>query len=106
MSTTETGSRTYAGEYQAVFDSVVRVAPTVNLKVTSADPATGLITMTSGFSFSSWGEKVSVNVGQVTEGSIQVDIQSKLKFGLVDWGKNKKNLNKLFFGVEQALATP
>ena len=32
--------------------------------------------------------------------------RSDLKFGLVDWGKNQKNLNKLFLRIDQALAGP
>jgi hypothetical protein len=100
------GSQTFAGEYPAVFDAVCQAAQANGMTVKSADPATGTILLTSSVSLASWGENVSVQVGQVQPGTISVGIRSSLKFGLVDWGKNKKNLDAQFARIEQVLATP
>jgi hypothetical protein len=34
-----------------------------------------------------------------------VGVRFKLKFGLVDWGKTKKNLDRLFASIDQVLAS-
>jgi hypothetical protein len=106
VATQKTASQVFAGEYQVVFDAVCRAAQAGGMKVLSADPATGAISLSTSMSMTTWGENLSVQVGQLQPGSIQVTVRSSLKFGLVDWGKNEKNLKAMFFRIEQALAAP
>ena len=104
MATSRSAARTYAGDYAAVFDAVCRAAPEAGLKPATADPATGVITLSSSVSLASWGENITIQVGQVQPGTIQVTIRSGLKFGLVDWGRNDKNLAALFARIDAAVA--
>lgn len=104
MATSRSAARTYAGDYAAVFDAVCRAAPETGLKPAIADPATGVITLSSSLSLASWGENITIQVGQVQPGTIQVTIRSGLKFGLVDWGRNDKNLAALFARIDAAVA--
>lgn len=106
MATSKSDARTYAGEYQSIFDAVCRAAAGAGMKVVSADPGTGAIRLSSSMSMASWGENLSIQVGQLAAGSIQVSARSALSFGLVDWGKNQKNLDKLFFAIEREVTAP
>jgi hypothetical protein len=86
-----------------VFDAVCRGAQAAGMTVKVADPATGRVVLSSSMSLASWGENLEIQVGQLQPGTIQVAVRSSLKFGLVDWGRNDKNLKALFFRIEQAL---
>ena len=69
-------------------------------RIRQADPAAGRLEARAGFSFWSYGENVWVQVG---DGST-VDVRSECIWPtqLVDWGKNKRNVNR-FFGHLAAL---
>lgn len=51
------------------------------------------ITALTRTSFWSWGETVIVNVWDM-DGVTQLKINTRLNMGLVDWGKNQRNVNK------------
>ncbi len=106
MATSKDAARAYTGDYPVVFDAVCRAAQEMGMTLAQADPATGVITGKSSVSLSTWGENLTINVWQETPGTIQVRARSGLKFGLVDWGKNQKNLNQLFLKIDQALSGP
>lgn len=106
MATSKSEAQTYAGEYAAVFDAACRAAGLVGMTVTRADPSTGVINLSSSMSFTSWGENVVLQVGQLGPGAVQVAVRSDLKFGLVDWGKNAKNVNQLLGTIDVALHQP
>lgn len=48
----------------------------------------------------SWGEHITINVGQHPQGSV-VHIESKcaMPVQLVDWGRNKKNVDHIVRGL-------
>lgn len=106
MATESTAERTYVGEYGPVFEAVRQAAAAAGLNVAAADPATGRLEMTSSVSLASWGERMEVQVGQAAPGSQVVRMRSALKFGLVDWGKNKRNVERLLAAVDALLAAP
>jgi hypothetical protein len=54
----------------------------------------------------SWGENIQVVVGSDGPGRSRAKITSSLKFGLVDWGKNRKNLDTIEAAVQAELAAP
>ncbi len=43
----------------------------------------------------SWGEQIKVLMATSPGGGTQVLAESKLVFGFVDWGRNKKNVDQL-----------
>lgn len=103
MATAKDAARTYQAEYAPVFDAACRAAARCGMGVQTADPATGAITLSTSMSMMSWGENLGVQVGQVEPGTIQVGIRSDVKFGLVDWGKNTKNINQFFAALDAEL---
>jgi hypothetical protein len=109
MAPSSEASRRFAGEFDTVFDAVCRAARAEQMKVRHADPATGIVAVSSDMTAFSWGENADIRVWRIDEsdgGGIGVAVESKLKFGLVDWGKNKRNIDKLFARVDHVLADP
>lgn len=93
----------YAGEQPQVFDAACRTAGTLKLTVTAANPAYGQATLSAGMSLFSWGEDLHLQVFQAGAGVVAVTLRSGLKFGLVDWGRNRRNLEKYFSALSTAL---
>src|SRR5262245_44492135 len=94
----------YPLPYPVVFDAFIRAIPLASMKVDSADPQNGIINASSGISFSTWGERVSVRIGAASADSTTAVISSDLKFGLVAWGKHERNFRNLFDAVNRVLA--
>lgn len=82
--------------YPVVLDAVARVLGHRGLKVTTVDPVHGMVFATRGVGLGSWGENVTVEVGQVSaQTPTQVQVTSALVFGLADWGRNRKNVQAI-----------
>ena len=105
MANSKTETRVLPGAYDSVFRAVCDAARMSTMLIMLADPATGVVQLNSDISLASWGERISV---QVRPGptDVQVTITSSLQFGLVDWGRNGKNINALFDLIASALANP
>jgi hypothetical protein len=82
----------YPYPYAAVFDAVVATLPRVPATIRTADPATGIVTASTGMGARSWGERITVTVWEPAPGSTALTITSQTTFQLVDWGKNSKNI--------------
>jgi hypothetical protein len=93
MSKSET--RVVPGTYDNVFRAVCDAARAEAMTLKSAEPGTGLIRLSSLASMATWGENLDVNLRPAASG-VEVTIHSSLKFGLVDWGRNRENIEKLF----------
>ena len=109
MSNSSEASRRFLGDYDTVFDAVTKAARAEKMAVRYADPNTGIVSISADMTAFSWGENADIQVWRIADedgGGIGVAIQSKLKFGLVDWGKNKRNIDKLFARVDHVLADP
>jgi hypothetical protein len=99
-------TRTFTGDYDAVFNAACWAAGESGMTLHHADRVAGVISLTTSASFASWGERVGVRLGQDAPGCVQVSARSELKFGLVDWGSNAKNLDRLFRQMDAALGRP
>lgn len=49
--------------------------------------------VSTGVSWKSWGENLTLTVSPTSNGFSEVAINSSSKFGVVDWGKNQENFN-------------
>lgn len=63
-----------------------------------AIPGGAQLEFTSGVSALSWGENITVRLTETANGFTMTDIISECLFPtqIIDWGKNKKNVTKLF----------
>ena len=104
MSKAET--RVLSGTYDNVFRAVCDAAQAELMTVKSADPAAGLIRLSTGVSLTTWGENLDVNLRPAASNGVEVTIHSTLKVGLVDWGRNRQNIEKLFGRLSAVLAAP
>ena len=99
-------SAEFAASKQEVFDAVVRAIPTVQkMRIAATDPEKGQIKAKGGITWRSWGEDLTVVVEEVGPERTRVTVSSMLKFGLVDWGKNKRNVDDVLYQISQALAS-
>ncbi len=97
----QTSEFAYPYPAQVVFPCLLSALQKVNgMKVTRHDKVTGTITISSGISWKSWGESMTIRVASSAEGQCLVKFQSASDLALIDWGKNKDNIDR----VAQALA--
>ncbi len=91
--------------YPVVLDAFTRVLPQIGFRVSTVDPARGMVFAARPTSLWSWGENVTIQVGQVapTEPS-EARVDSALAFGLVDWGRNRRNVEKIVAEIDGFLA--
>ena len=92
-STSET--RLVPGAYDGVFNAVCHAAASSGMTVTLADPAAGVIQLSTSMGLATWGENLTAHLRPLPTG-VEVTLSSALKFGLVDWGKNRQNIETLF----------
>lgn len=64
-------------------------------KIQKSDPQAHSFFIKSGASMTSWGETLQITINPSLNGSSEVVISSKSKFGLLDLGKNQENINDL-----------
>jgi len=99
-------ARQLSGDYDTVFRAVLDAARAEGFLITGVDWANGTVYLSREMSVVSWGENLHVEVGVSSPGTVDVTVRSSLKFGLVDWGRNKKNLARLFSCIETLAAAP
>lgn len=105
MAISSDGTATFKGEYGTVFDAVCTAAVAEQMTLRGANPSTGVITISSSISAFSWGQNGTIRVWQHEPGTIAVSIRSSLKFGLVDWGRNRRNVERLLARIGSILAS-
>lgn len=89
----------------AVFEALGRVLAGQGARITQSDPAAGRIVAKTSFTMASYGETIVMTVAPNAPGGTRLTIRSTLKWGLVDWGKNRRNLDKLVDGLTALLGT-
>lgn len=83
-----------------VFQACVKAVPQCGFRITGSDPEAGHIEARTKTSMRSWGEKITIT----TSPAGRVDINSTCYWiQVVDWGKNKANVNALFSALGQLL---
>ena len=105
MATATEETRAFQGSYESVFNAVCGAAQANGWTVSAADPSAGSLLVSAGMSMLSWGEYGEIRVAPAETGVVMVGVRFKLKFGLVDWGKTKKNVDRLFASIDQVLAS-
>jgi hypothetical protein len=100
MPAAKSDTRIFPGNYNSVFQAVCQAAATSGMTVTLADPTAGVIQMSKSMDLVTWGENLSAYLRPVSSG-VEVTLSSALKFGLVDWGRNRQNIEALFHRIAQ-----
>ena len=99
-------SRLYTTGSERVVDAArtaVEEIATITDTATEAEGAT--IIAEVRVSLSSWGEKITLTITSTPEGTL-VNVHSLclFPFQVMDWGKNRRNTDRLLSGIEDQLA--
>lgn len=97
------GSMAFPGSrVDEVFQACERAVPQCGFKIASSSPAAGQIQASAKLGFRSWGENITISVSP----EARVDIKSSCRgIQLVDYGKNKANVDALFSALAAILQT-
>jgi hypothetical protein len=91
--------------YAEAFEATLQALPTINMSIKGADAANGVITASTGISLASWGEDLTIRLAAAEGGQgTNLWMESKMKFGLVNWGKHEKNFQAVANAVQARLA--
>lgn len=74
-----------------------------HFSIKSTDPAYRTIHAHAGFSFRSIGENIKIVVSPTENGMSQISVSSVSKMALIDWGKNKDNLDMIMRRLAEEL---
>jgi uncharacterized protein (DUF1499 family) len=106
VATSSEAHQLFPHDYSTVFDGTVAALQTSGFSIKVADPTNGTIIASSSMDLMSWGEDLQLRLWQEHDGQSAVQVASSSKFGLVDWGKNKKNVDKLFAAIHAHVSNP
>ncbi len=100
MPASHQGSMTFPAGRDNVFQACLQAVSQSGFRVLGSSQETGRIDARSGAGLRSWGENIAVTV---SDGG-RVDIKSSCRgIQVIDYGKNKANVNALFSALSAAL---
>lgn len=86
-------SMTFPAGRDEVFRACMKAVSQCGFRIAESNPEAGQIEARAGMSMRSWGERITIT----TSAAGRVDIKSSCRgIQLVDYGKNKANVNALF----------
>ncbi len=85
-----------------LFEKMREVLTEAGFKVHHAEKDAGILFATSAISFFSWGENIYVDITE-SSGKTKVDFCSACFFGIVSWGRNEKNYERMMETFENSL---
>jgi len=105
-----TGSVEYPYSRKTVFDAVMAASRNIDgFELDSADEMSGHLTLKAGVSWSSWGENIPIQLVSISPVRTKVEIISTPKTGVLfgganDFGKNRRNIEKIISAISAQLA--
>lgn len=104
------GTVEYPFSQKTVFKAIMEAAPNIEgLSVDSADEMSGRVTFKAGVSLASWGENIPVQLVRIAPTRTQMKVLSTPKTGVMfggamDFGKNRRNIEKIISAVSTVLS--
>jgi hypothetical protein len=87
------GSMTFPAGSDEVFQACLRAVPQCGFRIAEPDPEARLIKARARMGMRSWGENITITIS--ADG--RADIKSSCRWiQVIDYGKNKANVNALF----------
>jgi len=98
-------SISYAVPAGVVFNAAAQAVQNLpGWSVREVNQAGWYITASVSLSLWSWGENILIQVTEPTPGQPSVNASSSSVFAIFDFGRNKRNINKLFVELQNVLA--
>ena len=101
----------YEFNRKTVFDAILESVPKIEkFEMDSADEISGRINLNAGYSRRSYGEVISIQLMEMTPSRTQMKVSSAPKVGclfggIVDFGKNRDNIEIIINAVSEILST-
>jgi hypothetical protein len=91
--------------YMHVFDAAVGAHRSKRMDVYKVEPHTGEIKAFTGASLASYGEKIEIfaQAHSPTSSSVKVVSQCQTPMTVIDWGKNRKNVEATLANIDAYL---
>ncbi|PCH68617.1 MAG: hypothetical protein COC01_03350 [Bacteroidetes bacterium] len=72
-------------------------------KIKNLDKSNGIIEASAGISWKTWGDKISIKIHKKEENLMGIEISSKpaLSTTIIDYGKNKANVEKILCHLKE-----
>jgi hypothetical protein len=86
-------SRTFSAGRDQVYQASMQAASQCGFNITESDPEAGQIKATTRMGLRSWGEHITISVSADGRANIKSSCRG---IQLVDYGKNKANINAFF----------
>ena len=96
MAISKTQQHSFTGRPEHAMVALEHTLRDLGMEIQGFDPYAGTVVWRTSMTFWSWGENMSARVRPTGPETVEVELTSGLKFGLVDWGKNRRNLEKVF----------
>jgi hypothetical protein len=94
----------YPHSTRIVFQSLINAIPKIQgMKISQHDVASCTMTISVGISWKSWGESIALKVVDVADDKCVVKLLSASDMALIDWGKNRDNIDKITSALHQEL---
>jgi hypothetical protein len=87
---------------ELMYDKMIEVIKDSPFKLVQAEDKTLEILGTKGITWSSWGENIYIDFTE-EDGKTSMNFISTTVLGIVSWGKNEKNYNRLLSTYEESL---
>jgi hypothetical protein len=84
----------FPGTREQISQACLQAVRQSGFKVRESDPAAGQITAKAGVNVRTWGENIRVYVDP--EDRVYITSKSRFPLTLVDWGKNRWNVERIF----------
>ena len=104
------GGTEYPYPKEDVFKAILQAIPKISgMKIDNSDLISGRIMVKSGVSLTSWGENVPITLIETSPGKTRVNVISTPKTGIMfggalDFGKNRKNIERIFEETSKILS--
>lgn len=95
-------NREYPNSYDDVLSAILQAIADCSIRIESADSPSGQIVASAGISLRSWGERIEIQVSRA-DNRTKVSISSTPKAQLVDLGKSRGNIDRLFAAIDRHL---
>ena len=105
MATSRTLRETFDGRPEHVIVALEHTLHELSMDIQTYDPYAGVVMFKTPMTMWSWGENLHARVFPSGADQTDVEIRSSLKFGLVDWGKNRRNIEKVTTALRARLAS-
>lgn len=90
-------------EYQLVYSELLAVMQKLGMTIKTEDKVIGRITATTGVSWHSWGEKLTIVVENLGEKQTLIAMESSPKTGIATANKHQQNFEKIIDSLSKRL---